>query len=170
MPPNNKCYPSLQNHMIHAWSSAIFLIVLGVTAAFISYVYGVEHLPLVLSVAGTYVGIVVALHAAIHIRYMLVSKGKWFQFDIGKRQTIIHENGETRIISDDDVLVVEVVLHRSLSRNELAFYPWQTYGYALIRLKSGDCILITTLALPKLDWPYEFRNVVVSEKLYPWPS
>jgi hypothetical protein len=92
-----------------------------------------------------------------------------FRFNSREQQIQIRRRDLTRVVADSEIASVECVAHRSLVRNEVAMYPWQAYGYAVVRLESGEHFVVTTLAVPNLQWPYEFRKAKIREVLYPWP-
>ncbi len=133
------------------------------------YQYGSNRLPLAFLVSGALFLAVFIPHAALHIRYTSVSRGLALKFDNVKKHIHVRKHGESRIVKDEQIANVQCVAHRSLTRNEAAMYPWQAYGYAIVRLRTGERLVITTLAVPDLRWPYEFRNAEIREVLYPWP-
>lgn len=160
--------PTIANHFRQTWTFLIYAQALTLGPAIVWYKHGAQSLPLAYSVAVPLFLAVFVPHAILHVRYNSVSRGMSFVFK-NKHQIEVRRAGVTRVVGDVEIDNVECVLHRSLSRNETTMYPWQTYGFAIVRLVTGEHFVITTLAVPDLRWPYEFCKATIREVLYPWP-
>lgn len=161
--------PTLGHHFRQAWTILIYALVLVSGPILVWYQYGPNRLPLAFSISGALFLTVFISHAVLHVRYTRVSRGMSFTFNNLKKQIQIRRYGIARVVKDEQIAKVECVAHRSLVRNEAAMYPWQAYGYAVVRLKSGEYFVVTTLAVPDFRWPYEFREAEIREVVYPWP-
>lgn len=133
------------------------------------YALDVEDLRVSVLVAAALFSLVFIPHVLIHVRYSIVSRRSSIEFRADSNVIIFRSNGTTKLISEDDIQSVDMVLPRSLARNEIAAYPWQLYGYAILNLTSGEKLLVTSLLVPELAFPFEFRNLNTQEGLYCWP-
>lgn len=160
---------SLRSHLIQAWPIAIFSSILVIIPAGAHYYLGIEDLRFPMLVALILFSLVFVPHLLIHLRYARVSSHFSIEFRANEKEIVVECGKYTKVIRDADIERVDMVLPRSLARNEIAVYPWQLYGYAVLKLTSGEKLLVTSLVVPKLKFPYKFRNVGVRIGLYCWP-
>ena len=132
--------------------------------------HGIDDLAFVVWVSLSFFGLVFVPHLLIHLRYTRVSSGQRFQFDIRDRSITARLGADQRKFDKSEIVRTELIVPRSLARKEIIVYPWQQYGFARLYMNSGETILITSLVLPRLQFPFELQNVNVHEKLYCWPK
>jgi hypothetical protein len=141
---------SWKNHVRQAWSIVLYASLPIIVPVYLHYEHGIEDLRFATLVASAFFGLVFVPHFLIHLRYTLLSTGVSVQFDDLDRTITIKSRDQVKVIHDHDIESVDMVLPRSLARDEISVYPWQVYGYATLNLLSGENVLITSLVLPEL--------------------
>ena len=107
--------------------------------------------------------------AALHLRYLACNGDVTISFDDELKRVELSKNGHSKVIFLEEIDAIEVVIPRAIKNDEMPFYPWQLYGYALFTLKSGNQFVITTLLVLDLSWPFRLgreKEVVTS---FCWP-
>ena len=160
---------SFINHLRQAWPIALYASIIPILPWWVSYFHGIDDPQFATIVASVLFGLVFFPHLLIHLRYSFVSSNLSVDFLDQEKEIVIKSDNYAKVIRDFDIESVDMVLPRSLARQEIFVYPWQIYGYAILKLVSGEEFLITSLVVPRLKFPFEFRNVNTRERLYCWP-
>jgi len=113
---------------------------------------------------------VLAIDALIlHTKYWMINRN--MVVNISDECIEVSINGNTTGISPDDIEVFELHLTRPFFDNGPVWGPGEDYLYALIRLKSGEEFVITSLLLEKLKFPESFlAKSTKIQRLRAWPK
>lgn len=158
-----------KSHVRQAWPIIFYATLPIIIPVYLSYVHGIEDVKFGTILAFAFFGLILVPHFLIHYRYTILSSGVTVKFDGQHKKITFKSRDDQKVVHDHDIASIDMVLTRSLARDELIAYPWQAYGYAIIRLRSGEKLLITSLLVPRMKIPYEFRELNVRESLYCWP-
>ena len=103
----------------------------------------------------------------LHINYYTKNKGDMFFYDsAGKRVTINH-NGESLNFTFDDIELIKRFKSYTIAENRMQWFPWDSYNYSIIRLKSGQEFIVTSLLVPNLDFPIDTQKIRLKKIFYP---
>ena len=160
-----------KSHIRQAWTTIFYAALVPIVPIYLHYRHGIEDVTFAaVTTASGFFCLILVPHILIHFRYAMVSHGVTVDFDSQNRRVTFSSGDDVSVINDRDIKSLDMVLTRSLARDGIDVYPWQLYGYATINLHSGGQFLITSLQVPRMKIPYEFRDINVQEHLYCWPS
>lgn len=117
-------------------------------------------------------GIVLVLfvpQVALHLRYSYIASKFRLKFYCRSGEFVFRDSARVRRIKISEIDGVDLFVTRALLGNGFEAYPWQGYGYALIRSTAGECALVTTLVFPRMKIPVRLPNVSVRHSIYCWP-
>ncbi|MDN3653247.1 hypothetical protein QWY77_10880 [Thalassotalea ponticola] len=159
---------SIKSHFIQAWPIFIILgIALCTPYLFVSE-FGEQSFGFGVNAALIIFFVVFIPHSIIHIRYTLLSRGKEVSFDKKNKEIRYKSRNSERIIKHSDINNVRIVLNTAQKNNSPQCFPWQAYSYAVLILKTGEQILITSLLVPNLNWPYTFSSITLEDDIWCW--
>ena len=107
--------------------------------------------------------IVVVLSVSfLHIQYLYFNAGA--KVEIFDNETIIYyyRNGKEKTIKEADIISVEKNISYASAAGGRYMLPTDNYYYQKIRLKNGDCFIITSLLLGFSLFP---EKVIIKKKL-----
>jgi hypothetical protein len=87
------------------------------------------------------------------------------QIELLDNENIIYitSSGINNVIKNEDILVIEKHLSFGLAGGGLFIFPSDRYSYHKIKLKNGDCFIITSLLLE--DFKLFPEKVIIKKKL-----
>ncbi|MEH6347378.1 MAG: hypothetical protein V7785_19940, partial [Bermanella sp.] len=135
---------------------------------YIYYQYGSEGISFSISLVAGFFVLNLIPHCLIHYNYYSRGKGKCLCIDL-KSKTFQFLDGGFRVefkLADIDSVVTTI--SKSKANRNLRLFPWDSYCYSNILLKSGDEILITNLIIRELKWPIKLPNEKFIEAYYCW--
>ena len=162
-------HASLTSHVRQGWPILIYALLLPGVPLYVHYVHGIEDLRFTILVTAAFFLLILVPHLLIHLRYTFLSSAVSVEFIDQPQEIVVKFGDQTKVIHNVDIETVDLVIPRSLARKEVFVYPWQLYGYAIINLRSGEKVLITSLVVPRLKFPFKLQNVNIRESLYCWP-
>ena len=108
-------------------------------------------------------------HSIIHLRYFFLNKGDVLTINQKSKEINFEQrHGERKSFDVNDIVKVQTVISNAKSKKGLQWYPWDDYSYSTIYLRDGSAILITSLLLPDLKWPFELPDEVIEISYYCW--
>ncbi|WP_295798638.1 hypothetical protein [uncultured Microbulbifer sp.] len=142
------------NQFSHVWPLFIYGSVFLIIPLVFDARFGAESLRFAMSAATVAFLVVFIPHMAIHARYLVLSRGVSIGFYSG--QVKIEHGGITDLYSKNDISKVEIAISKARDSGLIQWFPWDGYSYAVITLKTGYKILITSLVVPHLEMELNF--------------
>src|SRR5690606_41940961 len=56
-----------------------------------------------------------------------------------------------------------------LAENRMLWFPWDSYNYSIIRLKSGQQFILTSLLVPNMKLPFDEQKIRLRKRFYCYP-
>lgn len=109
-------------------------------------------------------------HIMIHMRYYTINEGMEMEYDDIENKIIIKDTKKDKVaeFSIDDI---QNVIHRMTSpfaEKRMEWFPWDSYNFSNIILKTGEKFTITSLMVYRLELPVEEKYLII-KTLYPYP-
>ena len=159
-----------RDHFRQSWHVLIHASVLIVCPLYFVSRFGEESLGFAIKAAVIILLVVLVPHAVLHARYTLAERGTRISFDKRSRRVRYEIGDQTADFSLNEIDAVKVVRSRALANRDLQWFPWDSYCYALIKLRDGRQILVTSLLVPDLEFPIKMPNETQRLAIYCCPS
>jgi len=158
-----------RDHWRHLWPSLLFFVMLIVILpVYLAYRFGSDTVPSSLTYSIGAFLLIFWPHMVIHSHHASVNKGASLSID-GPSNEIRISNDATQLripLTDaNELLVIKGVG----AYWGLSMYPWQSYGYALIRYDDVTRVAVSSLLVPLESWEKFFVGCEVEKSIYPWP-
>jgi hypothetical protein len=99
----------------------------------------------------------------LHLEYLSHNKGD--EYEVRGNELIRRKDGKETIYKNDEIEKVIVYLSPALYKNSnFHFLSIEGYHYAVVKLKSGDKLIITCLLTPRVDKSLKQLKGVLFEK------
>jgi hypothetical protein len=162
---------NISDHFRHLWLYILMVICFPALFYFLMiYKKGYFDLNIALKIGGLYFLIYSIPLILLHLNYYLNNRKDEFEYETSTGN-MLHKkrNNKTKFTSKD---IHKVVVYKSwpLSRNGLPIFAWDLYNYAVIELKDGQIIKLSSLLVNELDKVLKFNNIEVKKTLYAWMS
>lgn len=92
------------------------------------------------------------------------------QYEVGKEEIICQRQGVTRRIAKSDILKITVYKSWPLAKGRSTTFIWDSYNYAVIELKDGFIIKLSSLLVNEFDKVVNFENIEIKKTFYAWMS
>ncbi|MDW3194246.1 MAG: hypothetical protein R8G66_17865 [Cytophagales bacterium] len=160
---------SIKSQFKHLWS-LIFIIVIF---PFIGYQFGLYKMDSpdeksIVEVLLFVISVLTIPLITLHINHLLNSVNICVEVNFVEgviRYT--NPEGITEFRKEDVDFVINVK-SIPLAENRLPILPWDVYNYALIKLKSGREIKISSLLIDQFDKQIGIGKISVKKSFYPW--
>jgi hypothetical protein len=105
---------------------------------------------------------------SLHLNYYLRNRNDMFKYDKSTSQAI-YKSGKGEI-KFEGKNICKITIYKSwpMSRNDVPIFAWDFYNYAVIKLKNGRVIKLSSLLVNELDKVVKFDNVEIKKTLYAW--
>ncbi len=144
---------SLRSHLIQMKSSLILALMCSIVPVFLYYEHGVESLGFAIKASFIMYFLVAIPHSIIYYKYWTLSNGKKLSINLKSKEFCFVENDIISKFNRNDIERIETTISKAKSNRNARWYPWDSYCYSIIYLKSGERYLITSLMLPEISWP-----------------
>ena len=159
----------LRDHLAESWQFIFtFALFLVYTVPTFSDWIGIESIPLNIGVS--ILCLILAPQLCLHLQYWLQNNYFSLIIDNDKKSvTISTDSTSGEFFSDDFESITLVCNGVNGVVNKLPWFPWQSYRYLLINLKSGGSILLTCLLVDDAGWLLKSEHFQVQTAIYCWP-
>lgn len=159
---------NISSHFLQIQWQISYGVMLCFIPMYIYYQYGIEGISFSISLVAAFFILNLIPHCLIHYNYFSRSKGKYFCIN-PKSKTFEYLDSSSKIeFKLEDVDSVITTISKSKANRNPRLFPWDSYCYSRISLKSGDEILITSLMVRELKWPIKLPNESIIEAYYCW--
>lgn len=153
----------------HWWIISIHLVFVVGVPFYVSSRFGAEHFRFSMFGMLAFLAVIYFPLVLLHARYVSENLRMAVSFDLAEKAVTISKHGKDLQFRESDIADIATYKTRSMIRNSLLLFPWDSSCYALIRLKDGQHFVITSLLIPRLDWPLDFGCERVVATIFPWP-
>ena len=162
---------NINSHMRHLWLLLFLLILLPVSIYFL-VLFKDGFFDLRKAIIGSVIVFIIFILPMIilHLNYFLVNRNDSFEYDESNGIMIFRKGQlETKFEIND---VDRVICYKSwpMSNNRPAVLPWDIYNYAIIRLKNGEVLKISSLLVYEFDKVVRLDDIKIVKTLYAWIS
>lgn len=106
----------------------------------------------------------------LHINYYLKDRDNAFEYDSLSGQSVYHGKDLRVDFGNDDIRKLLVYKSWPLAEDRTLITPWDAYNYAVIELKDGQVLKLSSLLVYELDKVVKFENMEVKKTFYAWMS
>lgn len=86
----------------------------------------------------------------LHFEYLLSNKGE--EYEVRDTQLIRRKGGEVNVYNNDEIDKIIVYLSPALYKNsDFHLLALESYHYAVVKLKTGEKLMLTCLLAPRID-------------------
>ena len=117
----------------------------------------------------TFVGYSIPV-VAIHMRYYVENMNDVFNYNASSGEVIYQKKGSQIKFRNEDIQKITVVKSRPIAENRTPAFAWDYYNYAVIELKDGQVLKISSLLVYELDKVMKFENTEIKKTFYAWMS
>lgn len=156
------------NHLSQIKWQISYGVMLCFIPIYIYYQYGSEGISFPISLVAALFILNLIPHALIHYNYSTKSKSKNLCIDLKSKTFKFLDNGSPIEFELADINCVTTTISKSTANRNLRWFPWDSYCYSRISLKSGDEVLITSLMVKELNLPVKLPNEKFIEAYFCW--
>jgi hypothetical protein len=162
---------SASDHVKHLWLYILVIVSFPVIIHFLLlYKKGVFDTNTALLVGAIFFLVFSIPLISIHLNHYLRNRNDVFKYDRSTGQAF-YQNGKREIeFEANDIEKITVYKSWPLSRNDLPVLAWDYYNYAVIQLKDGQVVKLSSLLVFELDKVVKFDNVDIKRTLCAWMS
>ena len=106
----------------------------------------------------------------LHLQYYFRNHKDIFQYDKLSGQMIYEKGDSTIKFEEKDIEKITVFKSHTLAENRTPLLTWDEYNYAVIELKNGQVVKLSSLLVYELDKKVNFDNIEIKKTLYAWMS
>ena len=161
---------SLKNFLSHWWVLSIYVVFLIGVPLYFWQRLGAESVAFAVVGASIWFLLSFVPLVVLHLRYVVESTGVVLIYDTVTRKLIYRRGNDSCEFFVSEIAAIESTKTPSLRKGSLLWYPWDSSCFAVIQLRSGKKLLITSLVVPRLRWPFSFPNETVHEAIFCWPK
>ncbi|SFC85483.1 hypothetical protein SAMN05421747_1397 [Parapedobacter composti] len=160
---------SLANHIKNGWPILIYAICFYGLTYYLRYRFGLHDIRLYNLVCFFAFLIFFIPQLLIHLTYYWLNEGRAFYCNLLEKSITINVKGKKYNFSFDDIKLIERNKSFALSGITYQWMPWDNYNYSVIRLKSGQEFVVTSLLVPNMDLPLEESKIKLRKRFYAYP-
>ncbi|TKG87052.1 hypothetical protein EYV94_28500 [Puteibacter caeruleilacunae] len=111
--------------------------------------------------------IVITLDAisSLYLHFLYFAKNKGEEYEICETKLIRRKNGEKKVYMNNEIEKIIVYLSPALSKNSyMHMAAIENYHYAVVKLKTGEELILTCLLAPRIDKALKKMRGVLFEK------
>jgi hypothetical protein len=157
------------DHIRHLWLYVIEVISFPAIIYFVLlYKKGFFDLNTALLVGAIFFPVFSIPLISIHLNHYLRNRNDVFKYDRSTGQAIYQNSKREIKFETKDIEKITVYKSWPLSRNDLPVLAWDYYNYAVIQLKDGQVVKLSSLLVFELDKVMTFENFEIKKTLYAW--
>jgi hypothetical protein len=104
----------------------------------------------------------------LHLQYYFQNRHDKFEYDQLSGE-IVYQRGDSKLtFRVEEILKITVHKSRPLAEGRTPILIWDEYNYAVIELKDGQKIKLSSLLVNELDKVLKFENTEIKKTLYAW--
>ncbi len=162
---------NINSHIRHLWLLLLLLILLPVSVYFL-LIHKHGFFDLQTAVMGSVIVLIIFILPMIilHLNYYFLNRRDSFSYDESNGTMIFrNDNKEYNFHTNE---IISIVCYKSwpMSENRVAILPWDIYNYALVKLKNGNVIKISSLLVYEFDKLVQLDNIEIKKTFYAWIS
>lgn len=162
---------TISDHVRPLKSLVIVIIVFSIGMYFLMiYKKGYFELNTALLVGGITFLIYVFPMFILHMQYYFINRNDIFKNDKSSGKMVFQSGGKQTCFELNDIQKIIVFKSRPLAENRTPIFAWDEYNYAVIELKDGQIIKLSSLLVNELDKVVKFDNTEIKKTLYAWMS
>lgn len=160
-----------KSHLRHLWIIILLIFVIPIISHYMMILKSTEYT----FSRAIYIGVVSFLVfilpiLAIHFNHYLTNKGCTLEYNKDSHQFIYIIKGKKIKFNRDDIECITVFKSWSMEQGKTPTMPTDIYNYAVVKLKDGYILKISSLLVYEFDKVFNFKNIEVKKRLYPWIS
>jgi hypothetical protein len=102
----------------------------------------------------------------LHLNYYLRNRKDVFKYDKSTNEIVYISVKKEIKFEEKDIFKITVFKSWPLSRNDVPIFAWDFYNYAIIELKDGQVIKLSSLLVNELDKVIKFDNIEIKRTLF----
>lgn len=106
----------------------------------------------------------------LHFNHQIKSKGSSIYYDEQLGKLTYNKKRLELKFKIKDIKVITIYKSWPMGQGRLPLFPWDVYNYAVIELKDGQVLKISSLLVYELDKVVKFENTKIKKTLYAWMS
>lgn len=160
------------DHLSHLWTLLLFAIVLPFAVYHLAlFKLGYYRQEEAFAVGSVTFLILAAPHILLHFDYYLNNRGDSFEVGSSGKSFVYNKGTEGELkFTTRDIKSFVCFKSRPLAEERMHVFSWDAYHYALITLKSGEKIKVSSLLIYEMDKVIKFQNIEVRKTFYAWMS
>lgn len=161
---------TLNHHFRNAWGILIFVVGFSLAPLYLTYRHGDGNVTSYYIVCLGFFLLLFIPQVVLHLTYYRIDKGKVFSYTSEKQKMSLHlKDGRTLEFSFDQIDYIEHSKSIPLAENRMLWFPWDSYNYSIIRLKSGQQFILTSLLVPNMKLPFDEQKIRLRKRFYCYP-
>lgn len=161
---------TLKHQFKNAWGILIFIIGFTLGPYYLAYSHGEEYLNSYYLVCFGSFLLYFIPQLIVHVCYYRHDRKRLFYYKPDEERLGLQlDNGDLVEFTFDDIEYIERNKSRPLAEKRMLWFPWDSYNYSVIHLKSGEILLITSLLVPGLDLPIGTDKIKLRKRFYTYP-
>jgi len=160
---------TLNHHFKNIWPIFIAVIGFSLMPIYLNYKYGSEDLHLYIKVCFFSFLVFFIPQLVIHLAYYWANRGRVFYYAPDERRVKIEINNRTYKFILDDIEWIERNKSFALAADWYQWMPWDNYNYSVLRVKTGEQFVITSLLVPNMDLPIDESKIRLRKRFYCYP-
>lgn len=160
----------LKDHWRQGWPVLLFLLWVPLIVLYISYRFGPEALALSIIVATILILPTIIPTVLLHIRYSQINHKTRLNYEPHTRKFLISNSTKRVRFSANEIRFAYSVISLAEARRGWTVFPWQSYSFTALVLKSGKRLILTSLIVPLRKW----LDIVPARKpirdILAWPT
>lgn len=159
------------SHFKHLWSLILLVITMPIIGHYIMLYklggYTIETAGLVgLIFFVVFIGPILGLH----FNHYFQSKGSFLNYSESQNEFSYHNKGEEVRFGIRDIQKITVYKSWSMVQGRTPSLPTDIYNYAVIELKDGQIIKLSSLLVYEFDKVVKSKKIEIKKTLYAWMS
>lgn len=153
-------------------ANGILIFIIGYTLGplYLAHRNGEEHLYDYYIICSFFFILLFVPQLILHIQYYRRDRKRIFYYTPDEQRLGLRlDNGQLLEFTFDDIEYIERNKSRPLAEKRMLWFPWDSYHYSVIHLKSGGRILITSLLVPGMDLPIDESKIKLRKRFYTYP-
>jgi len=162
--------PDLKRHFEQSWPAFFFLLLLLFFPLVGLYSRDGKYFNFYLNGAIFFATIIFLPTIFIHYKYWLFSRDLKITINILNKSFTYEREGKLKTINFSNINRIETIISRAQYNDTLHIFPWDSYSYSTLFLESGDTLVVTSLSIPNLQWPFDLPNEEVYDDFFCIPK
>lgn len=160
---------NIKSHVTQIWDALVLLVCFLAVPFYIKHKHGDEYFYLSVTIFMAIFLVYLIIRLIFQYRCHVVNKN--IKINPEKGGFELTAGSLRKTIKNDDIKLINLVMPKPIINNGWRILPTDSYAYAVVSLKDGSKIVVTSLLDPELYWT---RNLLKEKqdltcKLFCWP-